>query len=152
MTAKDYLQEIQVLDVKFEQKKQEYMNLRELNTGVRAVDYSKVRTQNTERSAGFTKHSDKVLDMFYELQEECVDFNLMRHKRIEEIQMMKKVEYMDILFKRFVEYKSMECIAKEMDYTYKYASKLLNLALKAFEKQHADKIEEYRMSCITKAS
>ena len=152
MIAKEYLQEIHTLDVKFQQKKYEYMNLREFNTGVRAVDYSKVRTKNTEQSAGFTKHSDKVLDMFYELQEECTQFNQMRHERIHQIQMMKKVEHMDILIKRFVEYKSVECIAKEMNYTYKYASKLLNLALKAFEIQHADKLEEYRMSCMTKAS
>ena len=90
--------------------------------------------------------------MFYELQEECTQFNQMRHERIDQIQMMNKVEHMDILFKRFVEYKSVECIAKEMNYTYKYASKLLNLALKAFEIQHAEKLEAYRMSCVTKAS
>ena len=152
MNVKDYLHEIYTIDVMIKQKKYEYRTLQEFNTGVSAVDYSKVRVQNLQRPAGFTKHSDKVLDMFYELQEECVQFNQIRHERIVEIQNMKKVEHIDILFKRFVEYKSVECIAKEMNYTYKYTSKLLNLALKAFEIQYVDKLNEYRMTCESRAS
>ena len=66
--------------------------------------------------------------------------------------MLKKVEHIEILFKRYVEYKNVECIADEMNYSYKYASKLLNLALKAFEKQHADKLEKYELSCLADAS
>lgn len=152
MEAREYLEEIKALDVKCEQKKYEYMNLREFNVGIHSVDYSKIRTQNTERSASFTKHSDRVVDMFYELQEECIQFNKLRHERINQIQMMKKVEHVEILFKRYVEYKNVECIADEMKYSYKYTSKLLNLALKDFAKQHADILEGYQSSCLADVS
>lgn len=134
MNAKEYLQEIQRLDVYIKQQKIEFESLKSLHTDIQAVDYSKVRVQTSRSGAGFTKASDQMLELYHEIEKDIDFFGRMRHVRIKQIQDMEKVEHMDILFKKYVEYKTIECISQEMGYSYKYTSQLHTDALKAFWK------------------
>ena len=141
MTAKDYLQEIQKMDMFIEQKIYEYDTLKKETGGLRAVDYSKVHILSRSTSAGFTISSDQKLDIELELKRDIQHFNTLRHERILEIQRMERSVYTELLFKRYVEYKTLACIAAEMKKEPKYTSKLHMDALKAFEYQYAEKLE-----------
>ena len=152
MTAKDYLQEIQRWDMFIEQKHYEYQTLKKDVNHLRAVDYSRVHTTPTSTSAGFTNCSDRKLDIELELKRDMQLFNTMRHERIQEIQRMDRESYAVLLFKRYVEYKTIACIAVEMNKDPKYMSKLHQDALKAFEHQYAEKLEKANMSWLQMAS
>ena len=140
MSVKDYLQEIHRLDLYTEQKRQEYETLKSLHKGISSVDYSKVRVKTLGKHEGFTRHSDQLVDLEAELQRDMHYFNRMRHERIEKIQRMEETSHMELLYKRYVEYKSLEYIAKEMGYSYKHIQKLHSDALKVFEAKFMKKL------------
>ena len=133
MTAKEYLQEIQKYDRYIEQKQIEFDNLYIMRGGSGGIDYSKERVQTSPDGQGFTKVSDRLVDLQREINVTIDRFLQIKHDRIDEIQRLSKVEYADILFKRYVEYKSFEQISYEMNYTYRYVCNLHGHALKEFE-------------------
>lgn len=139
MTAKEYLQEIRKFDRYIEQKQIEYDSLYRLRGGARAIDYSKDKVQTSPDGQGFTRISDRLIDLQSEINEAVDRFCQITHDRIEQIQQLSKVEYSEILFKRYVEYKSLEQIAYEMNYTYKYICQLHGEALIEFGEKFGEK-------------
>lgn len=133
MTAKEYLQEIRKFDRYIEQKQIEYDSLYRLRGGAGAIDYSKDKVQTSPDGQGFTRISDKLVDLQNEINKAIDRFCQIKHDRIEQIQQLSKVEYSEILFKRYVEYKSLERIAWEMNYSYIYTCQLHGGALNEFE-------------------
>lgn len=134
MTAKEYLREIRTLDKRVDQKRREFDTLRKGRTYVGGMDYSQERVQ-TPTGLGFTGLSDKLADMQQDINDDIDEFNDMRHARIDQIQQLSKIEYMDILFRRYVQYQSFETIASEMRYTYNYVCNLHGEALREFERK-----------------
>ena len=139
MTAKEYLQEIRKFDRYIEQKQIEYDSLYRLRGGAGGIDYSKDKVQTSPDGQGFPRISDRLVDLQSEINEAVDRFCQMKHERIDQIQQLPKVEYSEILFKRYVEYKSFEQIAYEMNYTYKYICQLHGEALIEFGKKFMKK-------------
>ena len=133
MTAKEYLQEIRKFDRYIEQKQIEYDSLYRLRGGASGIDYSKDKVQTSPDGQGFTRISDRLVDLQSEINEAVDRFCQMKHERIDQIQQLPKVEYSEILFKRYVEYKSLERVAWEMNYSYIYICQLHGGALNEFE-------------------
>lgn len=128
MTAKEYLGEIRRMDIKISQKQREYDMLLGKRAYINAVAYSE-----RKGNADFTKTSNRILDMQQELNEDIDRFVNMRNYIIKQIQELKKTEYMEILFKRYVEYKRFELIACEMKYSYDRTVHMHMEALNRFE-------------------
>ena len=133
MKVKEYLQEIQVMDIAIQQKTKQLEEMKRMYTYLRGAQIG-VGVKASGVSEGFTKASDKLLDLELELTRKIEEFQLMKNERIERIQSLSKPEYMEVLFKRYVEYKSFERVAYEMNYTLSYVFKLHGNAVKAFEK------------------
>lgn len=76
--------------------------------------------------------SDRLADMQRDINDEIDQWHDMRHKRIGQIQQLSKVEYVNILFKLYVQYKSLETVASEMNFTYNYTCNMHGEALKEF--------------------
>ena len=66
---------------------------------------------------------------------------MLRNKIINEIQSMDNPVYIDILYKRYVQYKSLEEIAVEMSYVYVHTRRLHGLALQAFRARYPQKFQ-----------
>lgn len=132
MTAKEYLQEIKKMDISIDQMQAEFDLLKKGRTYIGGMDYSADRVQTSPNGSGFTKLSDKLYDMQKEINEEIDRFNDMRHKRICQIQKLSKTEYVDILFRRYVQYQSFEVISADMGFSYNYVCNLHGEALKEF--------------------
>ena len=151
MKVKEYLQEIQVMDISIRQKTKQIEEMKRMYTYLRGAHIG-VGVKASGVSEGFTKALDKLLDLELELTRKIEEFQLMKNERIERIQSLSKPEYMKVLFKRYVEYKSIERISYEMNYTYKYTSQLLTKALKAFEIQNATKLEKKKNKSVKMVS
>lgn len=132
MTAKEYLKEIKKIDVAIDQKQIEYETLKGSRTYVGGMDYSAERVQTSPDGSGFTRISDRLADMQKEINDEIDQWHDMRHERIRQIQALSKVEYVDILFRKYVQYQSLETIASELGFSYNYTCNLHGEALQAF--------------------
>lgn len=132
MTAKECLKEIKKLDISINQKQVEFNTLKKNRIYIGGMDYSEERVQTSPDGTGFTRISDKLMDMQKEINAEINKWNNMRHERIGQIQRLSRIEYSELLFKKYVEYKSLEQIACEMGFTYNYTCNLHGQALKEF--------------------
>lgn len=132
MTAKEYLREIRILDKRIDQKQREFDTLKRGRTYVGGMDYSQERVQ-TSAGQGFMGLSDKLVDMQREINGDIDRFNDIRHARINQIQQLSRIDYMDILFRRYVQYQSFETIAGEMQMSYYWVCHLHGEALKEFD-------------------
>lgn len=132
MTAKEYLKEIRKIDISIDQKQIEFETLKENRTYVGGMDYSAERVQTSPDGSGFTRLSDRIIDMQREINNEIDQWHDMRHERIGQIQQLTKVEYVDILFRRYVQYQSLETIASDLGFSYNYTCNLHGEALQEF--------------------
>ncbi|NDO45986.1 hypothetical protein [Clostridium sp. MD294] len=135
MKAKQYLQQLQKLDSMIEQKLQELYELKKLQ-GIRAIDYTKQKVQCSRQcGADFETILIKIIDMENEINAEIDRFIDSKHGIINQIQLLENEKYMQVLYKRYVEYKRLEMVACEMNYTFQYVVLLHGQALKAFERK-----------------
>ncbi len=133
MKVKEYLQQLKRLDTLINQKIKELDELRSMST-VGAVDYSKERVQTSpSEDAPFVKLIVRIVDLEAEINAEIDNFVDEKHKIINQIQGLKNSDYITLLFKRYVEYKSLEKICVEMNFSYDYIKHLHSYALKDFE-------------------
>jgi len=134
MKTKEYLQQLQKLDIIINQKLQELYELKKLQD-IKAIDYTKEKVQSSRQNgANFETILIKIIDMENEINDEIDSFIDMKHCIINQIQLLENCIFVKLLCKRYVEYKSFEQIAVEMGYTYDYIRKIHIKALRNFEK------------------
>lgn len=134
MKAKEYLQQLQRLDTVINQKIKEVQALRVQARSTGGFDYSKERVQSSPSGdAPFVKTICRIIDLEAEINAEIDRFVDEKHKIINQIQGLKNSDYISLLFKRYVEFKSLERICVEMNFSYDYIKHLHGYALKDFE-------------------
>ena len=102
---------------------------------VGSVDYSKERVQSSpSQDAPFVRVIHKIIELEEEINAEIDKFIDKKHLIINQIHALNDTNYANILFKRYVEYKSLELIAVEMHFSYDYIKHLHGYALADFEK------------------
>ena len=136
MKAKEYLQQLKLLDVKIDQKLKQAGDLRQMAQATGALDYSKDRVQTSSSGDALSNAVIKYLSLEEEIDRQIDQFVDLKNQIINQIQGLKDVNYVQILFKRYVEYKKLEVIAVEMDYTYPYVRALHGYALQEFERTY----------------
>ena len=134
MKAKEYLQQLKRLDILIKQKNKEVDNLCLKSKSASNIDYSKERVQTSSSGeAPFVKLIGRIVDLETEISQEINTFLQEKHKIINQIQELNNTDYIRLLYKRYVEYKSLEHICVEMDFSYDYIKHLHGCALKDFE-------------------
>lgn len=135
MTAKEYLKHLRKLDIVINQKLKELSDLRALSRSIGSIDYSKERVQTsfTASKSSFVEVIERIDKLDTEINREIDRFVDEKHKIINQIQGLQNSNYIDILHKRYVEFKSFEVIAMEMNFTYQYTVELHGKALIAFK-------------------
>lgn len=134
MKAKEYLQQLQRLDTVINQKIKEVHDLRLQAQSTGGIDYSKERVQTSPSGdVPFVKPICRIIDLEAEINAEIDKFVDEKHKIINQIQGLKNSDYISLLFKRYVEFKSLERICVEMNFSYDYIKHLHGYALKDFE-------------------
>lgn len=134
MKAKDYLKRLKRLDTIIRQKQQEITDLRLTASSTGGFDYSKERVQSSPSGdAPFVRPVLKIIELEQQINAEIDKFIAEKHKIINEIQSLKNSDYINFLYKRYVEYKSLEQICVEMNFSYDYIKHLHGYALQCFE-------------------
>jgi hypothetical protein len=134
MKAKEYLQQLQRLDTVINQKIKEVHDLRLQAQSGGGLDYSKERVQSSPSGdAPFVKPICRIIDLEAEINAEIDRFVDEKHKIINQIQGLKNSDYINLLYKRYVEFKSLEKICVEMNFSYDYIKHLHGYALQDFE-------------------
>lgn len=137
LTAKQYLDQLRVIDTKINQKMEELADLMTAATSTGAIDYSKDRVQTSPQNAQENRIC-KYVDLDAEINREIDEFVDIKHRVTKEIQELNVDYYIKILFKVHVQYKTVKDAANEIGLSYQYVRDLHKKALKAFEELHTD--------------
>ena len=128
---KEYLRQLRRLEICIEQRQEELNRLREL-IGSLSVNYDE-RVQHSSAD-GIPNEVARRIELEDDISRKIEQFLQLKHKIINEIQSLNDYTYSSILYKRYVEYKSLEEIAVEMNYSYNWARHLHGFALEEFRK------------------
>ena len=131
-----YLCQIKILDTKIKQKQEQYNQLYESAHSVGAVRYDREPVQTSKTNDAIERSIIRYLKLEEEIKDETLNFQKTKHKIINEIQELDDYRFINLLYKKYVEYKPMNMIAEEMCYSYDYVKELHRNSLKAFEDKH----------------
>lgn len=131
-SVKAYLQQLETIEISIRQRQKQVEELRAEASGVHGMGYDSVRVQTSTSGDTMAKAVSRYVDMEKEISERLWNFRKMQDKIIGEIQGLKKPEYVALLHKRYVEYKRLELIAVEMNFSYEYTRKMHGRALQEF--------------------
>lgn len=144
MKAKEYLQQLQRLDTVINQKIKELGDLRLKSRSTGSIDYSKERVQTSPSGdAPFVKLIGRIIDLEEEINAEIDAFVDEKHKIINQIQGLQNSKYIEVLYKHYVEFKRLEVVAVEMNFTYQYIVELHGYALKDFQTTYENLLNSY---------
>ena len=135
--AQQYLERIESLETQIDRKKDKAERLYCLATKCTA-------SVNASGAAGGGNHdkmapADANIDLMKEIERDKVKLKAMISEACDLLARVPGKSHYDVLYKRYIEYKSFERIAVEMDYTYRNVHYLHGRALQAFDKV----LEEY---------
>lgn len=136
LSAKEYLQQLEVLDMQINENMSRLYEMKEQALCTGSFDYSKPNVQtfaigdklcrDVARYTDFNEHINNEIDQFVDA----------RNQIIREIRGLRVKNYIQVLYKIYVQYKSVKVAAQEMKKSYSYTIDLHNKALRAFESQY----------------
>jgi len=139
MTAKEYLSELQLIQMEIEQLQEEREMYLEMATSI-SVRLSPVKVQtsgsvdrigdNTSKAADLARMLDKKVNKLMEKQQEITNMIRGLHDK----------NYIQVLYKVYVQFNTIKQAAVEMKRSYTYTLELHKKALAAFETVYADKL------------
>lgn len=136
MTAKEYLGEIRRLTGIIEELERSMEILQDDIEGIKGIQYDKDKVMT---SASGDAMLNKIIRL-EQLSEEIGDTMIERAKKrahiTTQITLMPNRNYMQLLFKRYVEFKRFEQIAVEMNYSYDRIVHIHSEALQDFEERY----------------
>ena len=139
MKAKEYLQQLQRLDTMINQKIKELGDLRLMSQSVGGIDYSKERVQSSPSGdAPFVKPVLRMIELEQEINAEIDRFSDAKEQIIKQIRGLHNARYSQVLFKVYVQFKSLKVASSEMGMSYQYVRNLHKAALTKFEETYDD--------------
>lgn len=136
MRAKEYLRQIRIMDTRIDNLIHEVDMLRDSISHPKPINYDKDPVQGGSINDSMADRVAKYVDMEREINERTDRLIDLRHKIIEEINQLSDPAHIELLFKRYVEFKTWEQIAVEMNYTIRWVYSLHGTALQEFESKH----------------
>lgn len=134
--AKEYLKQVETLDTKIQQKKIELDSLKDNAIGLGAFDYSAEKVQTSAKADSMSKKVAKYVDLENEIHEDIERFTELKHKVIGQIHMLDDPKYINVLFKKYIEYKGLKEISKELGYSYDHIRRVHGWALLEFQRKN----------------
>lgn len=130
--AREYLEGIEKLDNIINSLIAEYETMKDMVTKITAVNEG----DRVQASGSQEKMADMVVKMID--YQNTINANIdkyinMRNNILTVLQLLEKADHINVLYKRYFEFKSWEVIACEMGYTYRWVTKLHGRALNALD-------------------
>lgn len=140
MNAREYLEQIQVIDVSISQDQELLDNMKLKASSGGAIRYDKDKVQTSIVGSQIETDVCRYVDFERKLTEKIDRFADVRELIVSQIQGLKQPNYMKVLFKVYVQYKFLKDAATEMNLSYSYTLTLHQKALKEFGKVYRDKL------------
>ena len=146
MNAREYLEQLQKMDIAINQNIAWLYELKNIRKELKGVNYTsqKVKTSKSNR-ADFEKTLLIIMDMEQNINDSIDKFVDQKNEIIKQIQSLDNHKYVQVLYKKYVEYKRLEEIAIEMYYSYQYIKEIHKKALKEFKKNIPKHTKTYRI-------
>lgn len=109
--------------------------LKSKSTSLQAVVINEDKVQTSPALDRLGNDVSEILELEEEIRQEIKRYNDIKHKIINEIHSLNNRLYIEILYKRYVEFKSLEEIAVEMNYSYQWIKSNHGYALLNFSKK-----------------
>lgn len=132
MTAKEYLSQLRRYDRMIESKKAEIEQIR-LSLEYKSVSYDGQRVQG-----GGASREDmicKMLDFERDMEDQVRELIELKKEIMAQIDKLDQAEYIQLLYLRYLEFKTWEEISVKMNFSYRYVLKLHGRALQELEKK-----------------
>ena len=135
--AKEYLSQIKTLDSKIRRKQQEARELRDaaLSLGSTQPDPDRVRSASPDPDP-MASQVGRYVDIQKEVQAMIIELMELKHLIIGQIMELDESDYMDVLWKRYVDLKTFSRIADEMGYDISTIFRIHGRALQAFNEKY----------------
>lgn len=144
MNTQKYLYQVKILDAKIKQKQEQYKQLYESAHSVSAVRYDKEPIQKSINTGTLEKSVIRYLELEEEIKNEIISFQEIKQKIINEIHAIEDDRFINLLYKKYIQFKDLNLIAREMNYSYDYIKELHRNSIKAFEEKHPTKSHHIR--------
>lgn len=136
LSAKVYLGQLALID---EQINQDIERLEELKQSARSTgsfDYSRERVQTSSVGDKLCSDVSRYVDLDTQINTEIDRFVDAKEQIIREIRGLHHADYVKVLYKVYVQYKSIKVTAQEIGKSCSHTSVIHNRALSAFEEQY----------------
>lgn len=137
LSARKYLEQLQEIDISINQELERLEEMKSGAGGVGAIDYSKDRVQTSPVNA-LERRVCSYINFEERLNSHIYQFVDAKEQIIREIRELHHRNYVQVLFKVYVQYKSFKQVADEMNVSYKYVCKLHHDALRRFSELHSE--------------
>lgn len=142
MTAKEYLKQLELLNEMINQKVSQVDELREMAMGGgMGIRYDKDPVQTSVSADAGTNKIIKYIDLENEVNADIDRYVDLKNRIINQIHGIKNVNHMKLLYKRYVEFKRLEVISVEMNFSYDHTRRLHGYALLDFERTYHDDLK-----------
>lgn len=138
MKPKEYLNQIKKYDRMISQLEEQKMELYAKISTPLGFDYDKLRVKASKKDS-FADNAAKYCDIILDIARTERKYIEIKDQIIKEIHLLDSATDIDILYKRYVEYKSLEDISVEMNYSYQWIRIKHGVALENFRKLKENK-------------
>ena len=135
MTTKDYLNQISRINRMINNKIVELSQLKELACSISAVS-GEDRVMVTPNFDKIGTKQAKIDEMERNIDALVDEYIIKRDKIVSQIDSMEDENVYNVLFSRYIENKTFEVIATEMNYSWRQTIRLHGIALKKFEQKY----------------
>lgn len=135
LSARQYLEQLQEIDININQELERLEEMKSGAGGVGAIDYSKDRVQTSPVNA-LEKRVCSYVDFEERINSHIDQFVDAKEQIIAEIRGLHHKHYINILYKIYVQFKSIREAAGEMKVSYSYAVELHKKALARFSETY----------------
>ncbi len=135
MTTKDYLNQISRINRMINNKIVELSQLKELACSISAVS-GEDRVMVTPNFDKIGTKQAKIDEMERNIDALVDEYIIKRGKIVSQIDSMEDENVYNVLFSRYIEKKTFEVIATEMNYSWRQTIRLHGIALKKFEQKY----------------
>ena len=136
LSAKRYLQQLEVIDMMINQDLERLDDMKTDACSTGGIDYSKDRVQTSMSGDSIGNLVVRYMTLNDEINAEIDSFISAKNQIIQEVRGLKDKNYINILYKIYVQYKSIKVAAGEMRKSYSYVLELHKKALAEFEETY----------------
>lgn len=136
LTARQYLEQLQMIDIQINQDIERLSEMKQSALCTGGIDYSRERVQTSPVGDKIGTDVTRYMTFNDEINAEIDRFVDAKEQIIKEIRELRDFYYVQVLFKVYVQFKSLKITAREMKRSYNFVLDIHKKALAAFEENH----------------